>query len=106
MTTPSGNGQNPQIPACLMGTEAHLLLHKVGAGGSTNQVCGKCGLTPMQIKLHGLDRVISHLVAATMMMLDEYGEKYRPMMLNLMNAAASSGHVIAVPIEPEPDIEA
>lgn len=106
MTTPSENGQNAQIPPCLMGAEAHMILHRVAPDGSSQQVCGKCGLNRMQIKLHGMDRTISHLVAAVMMMLNEYDDKYKPMMLNLLNAAANSGHAVAVAIEPEPDAEA
>lgn len=105
MTTPSGNGGKPEdrAPKCVTGEESHVLLHRQRTpGGPIEQVCGKCNMTPLQIKLHGYDQLLSHLVAAVMMMLNEYGDQYKPMMHNLLNAAAYSGHGIVVKVEPEP----
>ncbi len=98
MTTKAdGNGDHKdRIPKCVTGEEAHFML----AAAQGGQQCGKCGMSPLQIKLHAVDQLLTYLTAAVMMLLHD-GDGYEAMQLNLLNAATYSGHI--VPIAEDPD---
>ena len=102
MTAPSGNGHRKKIPPCVTGAKPHTFIQRqLTPGGDWGQVCASCSMTPLQVKLHAIDQLLTYMVAAVMMLLDDQDDK-KPLMLNLLNAATYSGHI--VPVEDKPDV--